>query len=191
MVQKRFYKTFKRKEKTDYGKRLNMLKSGKTRLIVRITSKNILAQLVKFSVKGDVVAFAASTKSLEKKGWKCSRTNLSAAYLLGYLLAKKASGKVTEAILDIGKRGSVAGSKIYAVVKGVIDGGVKIPLGEDVLPSDDRIKGMHIKAYAELLAKENKEKYSKVFSAYLKNNIKPELVPTYFEKMKATIEGVK
>jgi large subunit ribosomal protein L18 len=191
MPKTKIFKRYRRKEVTDYGKRLNLLKSGVPRLVVRVSSKNILAQLVAYSPDGDKILFAVSTKSVEKLGWKGSRNNLPAAYLLGKLLAKKTAGKIKEAILDIGKARSVAHSRVYSVVKGAIDGGIKIPIGDSAVPSNDRISGMHIKAYAEKLAKESAEKYKKVFSAYLSKGLKPETLPNHFNEIKAKVEGVK
>jgi len=190
MATKRFFKNYRRHEKTDYRKRLNLLKSGETRLVVRINSKNIIAQLVNYESAGDKVVSAVSTKSLEKLGWKGSRSNIPAAYLLGYLLAKKSVSKVKSAILDIGKRPSVLHSRIYALVKGVIDGGVSIATSDEIFPEEARLKGEHIKSYAEKLSSEDKDKYNKLFSLYLKNNLKPETLPAHFEEIKSKIEGV-
>jgi large subunit ribosomal protein L18 len=39
---------------------------------------------------------------------------------------------------------STKGSRIYAALKGVLDSGIKVPHSEDILPSEDRIKGKHI-----------------------------------------------
>ncbi|MFT4297565.1 MAG: 50S ribosomal protein L18 [Candidatus Woesearchaeota archaeon] len=189
MPKKRFFKKYKRQDKTDYNKRLDLLKSGLTRLVVRISSKNIIAQLVDYEPSGDKVVAAVSTKNIEKLGWKASRTNLSAAYLLGYLLAAKSKGKVKKAIFDIGKRRSLLHSRVYAVVKGAIDGGIEIPVQEDIFPSEERIQGNHIKAYAENLAKEDKPRYEKLFSLYLKNNLKPETLPEHFQEIKSKIKG--
>jgi large subunit ribosomal protein L18 len=60
-------------------------------------------------------------------------------------LAKKAlSAGHTEAILDIGLAASSPGSRVFAALKGMIDGGLEIPHGDSVLPQEDRINGVHI-----------------------------------------------
>jgi large subunit ribosomal protein L18 len=189
MSQKKFFKKNRRNEKTDFNSRLKMLKSAKSRLIVRLSNKNIIAQVAEYTGGSDKIIIAVSTKSLEKIGWKGSKTNLPAAYLLGYLLGKKASSKVKEAILDLGKRRSVLHSRIYAVVKGVIDGGVHVPAEDIVFPEEDRISGEHIKNYAMLLIEQDKETYSKKFSLYLKNDVKPEDLPNHFKQIKLKIDG--
>ena len=49
-----------------------------------------------------------------------------------------------EAILDIGLAASTPGNRVFAALKGMVDAGLEIPHGEEVLPSDDRINGSHI-----------------------------------------------
>ena len=51
-----------------------------------------------------------------------------------------------EAILDIGLAASTSGNRVFAALKGMVDAGMEIPHGEDVLPDDDRINGSHIDA---------------------------------------------
>jgi large subunit ribosomal protein L18 len=81
---------------------------------------------------------------LKKLGWV--RTgNVPASYLTGLLAGKKAKNKkVEEAILDMGLQISTKGSRIYAALKGVLDSGIKVPCSEEILPSEDRIRGKHI-----------------------------------------------
>ncbi len=188
MGKTRFYKKYRRSEKTDYNSRLSLLKSGKPRLIVRISSRNITAQIVEYVPSGDKILCGVSTKSIEKEyGWKGPRSNIPVAYLLGLLLAKKTD--IKEAILDIGKRRSIHHSKLYAVVKGAIEGGLDVPASDAVFPSVERINGEHVKAYAETLKSENKEKYDKMFSGYLANGLKPEDLPANLADIKSKIIG--
>lgn len=190
MSKQRFYKNYRRSEKTDYRKRLSLLKSGKPRLTVRISSRNIIAQIVEYVPEGDKVLCGVSTRTLAKEyGWKGPRSNIPIAYLLGLLLAKKTD--IKEAILDIGKRRSIHHSKLYSVVKGMNDGGVIIPASEEVFPSEERLNGEHIKKYAETLASDNKEKYDKTFSGYLSSGLKPEEVPSILSDIKSKITGGK
>jgi len=99
-------------------------------------------------------------------------------------MAKIAQRKgITEALVDIGITTSIKGSKIYSVVKGLRDGGLKIPADEKMFPSEERIKGEHIKKYAETSNTKNKNQ----FTNYLKNNIKPENITNLFEETKKKI----
>jgi large subunit ribosomal protein L18 len=186
MTKGRVFIAYRRKEKTDYGKRLSLLKSRKPRLVVRISNKNITAQIVEYIPTGDKVLFAVSSRGLEKVGWKASKKSEPAAYLTGYMIAKKSAGKISDVVLDIGKHRSVVHSRIYAVAKGALDGGMNLNVSEDVLPDEKRISGNHISEYAKLISSD-KEKYNKVFSSYLKNGIKPEELSKHFEQIKSKI----
>jgi len=175
----------KRENKTNYKKRLALLKSKKLRLVIRIFNKNTTMQLIEYRPSGDEVVSCASSKELEKKyGWKISKASLSAAYLVGLMVGKKAKGK--EAIVDSGLVSMLPGSRIYAAVKGAIDAGLKVPCDKEVFPKEERINGKHISDYAKLL-KSNEEKYKKQFSLCLKNNIKPEEFEKYFKETKEKI----
>ena len=143
----RFAVKFRRRREgnTNYKRRLGLLKSGKTRLVVRRTNRYITCQLVNYTPKGDVVLASETSQSLKKGGWKHGFNNLPAAYLTGYaigLASKKA--KVKEAILDYGLYDKVNGSRVYAVLKGAVDAGLNVPHDEKVFPKEDRLAGKHI-----------------------------------------------
>ncbi len=143
---------FKRRRlgKTDYQKRLRLLSSGKPRLVVRKSLKYITAQIIGFDKKGDKVLFGVTSKELKKFGWNLACDNLPAAYLTGLLVGKKAlEKKINEVILDSGLYASTKGNRIYSLSKGAIDAGLKLPISEDILPSEDRIKGKHISETVE------------------------------------------
>lgn len=145
-MKKSYLMQFKRRRenKTNYRKRMALLKSDKTRLVIRRSLSNITVQFVNFVPKGDETIASATSAELKKLGW--SRTgNVPASYLTGLLAGKKAKDKkVEEAILDLGLQVSTKGSRIYAALKGVLDSGIKVPCSEEILPSEDRIRGKHI-----------------------------------------------
>jgi large subunit ribosomal protein L18 len=137
---------FKRriKKKTNYAKRIGLLKSEKTRLVIRRSLSNISIQFINFKVNGDETIAAANSTELKKIGWNKSG-NVPAAYLTGLLAGKKAKSKnIKEAVLDLGLQTSTKGSRIYAALKGVLDSGINVPHSKDILPSDERIRGEHI-----------------------------------------------
>lgn len=182
---------FRRKKegKTNYRKRLKLLLSNKLRLVVRISLNNISAQIIEHYPKGDKVIISAHSTELKKFGWKTVGGNIPSAYLVGLLLGKKAKEKgIEEAILDAGLNSSVKGSRIYALLKGVLDSSLKVPCSENILPDEERIKGKHIINYASLLTKDN-EAYKKRFSNYLKNNVNPLEFDKYFDSVKRKIIG--
>jgi large subunit ribosomal protein L18 len=177
----------KREKRTNYAKRLKLLLSKKSRLVVRITNQRLIAQIVDFDAKGDKVVAAVDSFALKKLGWVYSCKNFPAAYLTGLLLGKKALEKGhKEAILDTGFHFVLKKGKIYSFLKGVLDSGLEIPSNKEIIPDDERIKGKHIKDYAEKI-KENKEVYDKIFAKCLKSNSPPEQITTLFEKTKEKI----
>jgi len=131
--------------KTNYTKRLILLKGNVPRLVVRKSNKYLLLQIVESVHAQDKVLVSVSTKDLLKNGWPVDKAgslkSLGACYLAGLLLGKKASEKVKgKIILDSGLIPSTNGSRVYAAVKGVKDSGMNISIGEDVLPNDEKIK---------------------------------------------------
>lgn len=174
----------KRDQKTDYKQRLHLLLSQKPRLVIRKSLKHIQIQLVEFALTGDKILASAHSRELAGQGYEGSTSNMSAAYLTGLLLAKKAKEKkVTEAIVDFGIYPKNLKSKLFAVLKGASDGGLNIPINKGkALPSDERVLGTHIENYAKKLKEESQEKYSKQFSKYQK--VKPEALVAHVTQVK-------
>lgn len=139
----------KREGRTNYKKRLKLLSSGKTRLVVRKSLQGTYASMVQYSDKGDKVVASASPQELRKIGWQFGCGNVPSAYLVGLLLGQKAKKVgVTEAILDSGLHSPVKKSRVYAALAGVVDSGVIVPHSVEVLPQKDRLEGKHIALYA-------------------------------------------
>ena len=142
----------KSKGKTNYKKRLGLLKSKTERIVIRKSNKNILAQIIRYADDGDHVVLQANSTELEKYGWKRNTGNLPAAYLVGYLLGKKAEGKTV--IVDFGLQSKA--DRLFALVKGAIDAGLKINCPDEAFPNMDRLSGKHIKAEDEFEAVKKK-----------------------------------
>jgi large subunit ribosomal protein L18 len=124
---------FKRRRdgETDYRRRMKLLRGETPRAVVRISNTQTICQLVEFNPDGDIVIASVNGKTLvDKYSWPedASRKSIPASYL------------------DIGLSASSKGSRVFAALKGMIDAGLEIPHGEDVLPDEDRINGMHIDA---------------------------------------------
>ena len=125
----------KQEEKTNYKKRLSYARSSLPRLIARKTNTRILAQIIQFGEKGDKTLATASSSNLKEYGLKSDSKNMPSAYLTGYLIGKIAQkNKITEAVFEIGIRIKKKGSKLFAVLAGTIDSGMKIPHDEKILP---------------------------------------------------------
>ena len=177
----------KREGRTDYKKRMKLLLGMRPRLVVRRSLKHMSMQIINYEPKGDKVIASAHSNELKKLGWKAGTGSISAAYLTGLLLAKKAGQKLN-CVLDMGQHTSVKGSVLYGAVRGAREGGLDIPCADEVLPSDARVNGKHIAEHAKVL-KAEKEKYERQFSAYIKANVDPEQLPAYVDEIKAKIGG--
>ena len=160
---------------TDYRARKKIITSSVPLLAVRVSSKNVTAQFIKPRTEGDEVVSSAHSRNLKKLGWKGSSKSVPACYLLGLLAGKRAKEQgIEKAYLYNGLSSFVSGSRVSALVKGVKDAGVEVPMSDEVAPSEDRITGKATAEYAKSLLAEDKEKYSKVFSGLIKTGFKPE-----------------
>lgn len=178
----------RREGKTDYQARKAMVISRRPRLVTRPSIKNVTAQIIIAKPQGDQVLAAANSRELVKKyGWKAATGNIPAAYLTGLLcgLKAKAAG-IDSAILDIGMVIPTKGSKVFAILHGVIDAGIEVPHGDEkIVP--DRAKGDHIALYAKSISGEDHELYAAKFSKYTAQGVAPEKVTEHFSKVRATI----
>ncbi len=175
----------RREGKTNYYKRLKLIKSGKPRMVVRKTLNYIIVQFAEARIEGDrMIAVAHSRELVKKYGWKGGTKNTAAAYLTGLLAGYRARlAGVEEAVLDIGLNDPVPGARVFAALKGALDAGIRIPHSEEILPSEERIRGEHIAEWAEDLAKNDPERYRRQFSRYLERGLKPEELPAHFQEV--------
>lgn len=143
----RILKRRRREKKTDYKARRILLTSGIPRIVVRRTNKYFIIQAVESNEAQDKVIATVTSKDLLKNGWDTkmqgSLKSIPAGYLTGRLMAKKLKGK-GKYIMDLGMGRTIKGSRLFAVVKGLIDGGLDIPANKAVFPSEERLNGEHM-----------------------------------------------
>jgi large subunit ribosomal protein L18 len=155
--------------KTNYHKRLKLLKSRKLRCVIRASNNHMMVQIIESKLGGDKILTSAHSKELINKfGWNANTGNIPAAYLTGYLAGLRAKKlKVSEAILDLGINYHT--NRVLAAFKGVLNADIQIPYNEDFFPEnlEDDIKGVHVENYAKILKSDEPEKYEKIFSGYL------------------------
>jgi len=134
----------KRQRKTNYTKRLILLKGKSARLVTRKTNRYIIAQIIESDDAQDKVLYSTNSKELLKLGWpenkKGSLKSLTAGYLTGLLLGKKAKDLKKRVILDTGLIPNTKGSRVYAVVKGFSDAGIEIKFQEEIIPPKEKIE---------------------------------------------------
>jgi large subunit ribosomal protein L18 len=162
----RTIKKRRRECKTDYKSRMGMIKSNIPRVVIRKTNKYIVAQLVESKEAQDRVIFTTSSKELLKQGFdekfSGSLKSIPAAYLTGLLMSKKM--KKGTYIVDWGLAINKFGGRISAVINGMIDGGLDVKANKKIFPSEERIKGEHLKEEVRTMiskVKENIEKNGK------------------------------
>ena len=186
----RYKVVFRRRHqgKTDYHARRRMIRSNRHRLVVRCTGKRILVQIMQALPQGDRTVAAADSKQLKKLGWHGGVKNLPAAYLTGFLAGHLSlKNGVSDAIVDIGLSKPIPGGRIFAAVKGAIDAGLDIPSAEKMFPSEKRIRGEHIAAYAKDLSKNAPQTFKRQFGKVSKGRVDITKIPAMFDKTKSKI----
>jgi len=178
----------RREGKTNYRTRRALVLSRVPRVVVRLSLKNVIIQVIEAESIGDKVMVSAHSHELAKTyGWKSTGGNIPSAYLTGLLCGYKALAAGLEtAFLDIGLHIPVKGTRIFAALKGLVDAGVEVPHSEDILPDESRINGEHIAEYASQLSEEP-EVYKQKFANYLAKKLKPEELPEHFSAVKDKI----
>ncbi len=163
----------RRKGLTDYQQRLELLKSGKPRFVVRTTNRHIQVQVVTPGDQGDETKVSSHSAELEDYGWLAPTTNTPAAYLVGHLAGiRSLSAGLDELVLDKGLHDVTPGNKVFAALMGGVDAGLDIPHSEDVLPSWERVRGEHIAEYVE----------------YSDREIEAEELPEHFDEVLESME---
>ena len=199
----RYQTKFRRRHmgKTDYYARKRLIQQDKDkyntpkyRLVVRITSTRVIAQVVFATIQGDKVFSSADSNQLRKYGLTAGLTNYASCYATGLLVARRLLKKVGldemysgntsieknydagedlkdrrpfKVILDVGLKSTSTGSKVFSVLKGVADGGVYIP------HSNTRFPGVNPDSPDE----DNKVLRDRVLGGH---------VDTYMKKLKGT-----
>jgi len=139
-------------------------------LVVRVTNRDVIAQVVAADLTHDVIIASAYSHELARYGVKLGLTNYAAAYCTGLLLARRINSKyklpyegktaadgdsykVTEnitdeeapkpfkALLDIGLARTTSGARIFGVLKGACDGGLDVPHNDHRFPGSKRDNG--------------------------------------------------
>ncbi|KAJ8957598.1 hypothetical protein NQ314_006524 [Rhamnusium bicolor] len=202
---KRYQVKFKRRRqgKTDYyaRKRLivqdkNKYNTPKYRLIVRLSNRNVTCQIAYSRIEGDKIVCAAYSHELPKYGVKTGLTNYAAAYATGLLLARRLC------YLDVGLQRTSTGARVFAAMKGAVDGGLNIPHSTKRFPGYDgesksfnaevhrsHIFGNHVAEYMRSLEEEDPEAFKRQFSQYIKLGINADQIETLYKNAHASIRA--
>ena len=146
----RTIKRRRKQSKTDYGKRIKLLKSGFPRIVFRKTNTYVLSQYVETKEAQDKVIFGFCSKDLFRYGWpkefENSLKSIPAAYLLGFLSGKRIQKeKLKTPLPDFGMSRMVHKTKVYAFLKGLIDSGLELKYKKDIFPDENKLSGKNLK----------------------------------------------
>ena len=149
--------------KTDYLKRLKLLKSEAPRIVFRRTNRYIIAQYVISIEAQDKVELGITSRKLKEYGWPeefdGSLKSVTAAYLTGFLMGKEIIKKKMETpIVDFGMTRVLSQNKTFAFIKGLVDAGIKVKCPEEHFPDEERISGKHLREDFSKIFKEIKLK---------------------------------
>jgi len=162
----------RREGKTDYQARRRMIiqdknkyNSSKYRMVVRITNRDVVCQIVQPKIVGDHCLCAAYSHELPKYGIEVGLTNYAACYATGLLCARRLLKKLKldeqyegqeeadgemflvehedgsrpfTCVLDVGLVRTTTGNRVFGALKGAVDGGLNIPHSEKRFPGYDR-----------------------------------------------------
>jgi large subunit ribosomal protein L5e len=210
----------------------NKYNTPKYRLVVRRTNKDVIAQVVYTRVEGDYVMASAYAHELEQFGVKVGFTNYASAYCTGLLVARRLLTKLNLAdtykgqeeangedydvedeasedgpapfrcFLDVGLAPTTTGARVFAVMKGAVDGGLAIPHKNKRFPGyddesksfdaevlRDNIFGSHVADYMNHLLEEDEEAYRKQFAKYIKLGISADDIEDMYTKAHAAIRA--
>jgi len=224
-------KTDYRARKRLFAQDKNKYNSPRYRLVARFTNKDVVVQVIYATMTGDRVLCAAYSHELPRYGVPVGLTNYAAAYCTGLLLARRilqklkldklykgvegeASGELYHiedaangprpftANLDVGLVNTTTGHRVFSVLKGAVDGGLRVPYSEKRLFGYDpeekkfdpaefrkRIFGAHVSEYMESLKGSDPEKYAREFSQYIKNKIDSNGLEAMYKKAHAAIRA--
>jgi large subunit ribosomal protein L18 len=146
----RTQKRRRKENRTDYLKRLKLLKGEKPRIVFRKTNRYIISEYIASKEAQDSVVFGFDSRILMEYGWPKNAQgglkSVTASYFTGYLTGKTIiKKKLDMPILDAGMNRAIHKNKIYAFLKGLIDSGIKINCDKEFFPEEERIKGEHLK----------------------------------------------
>jgi large subunit ribosomal protein L5e len=208
----------------------NKYNAPKYRLVVRFSNKDIIVQIVYATLSSDRVLTAAYSHELkqERYGVKVGLHNYAGAYATGLLVARRVLKKLNLdsiytgapktdgtyylvkevqgqrrpflVLLDVGLARTSTGAKVFAVLKGAVDGGLEIPhkpkrfagYNNETRKFDPKVLrkyifGIHVAEYMKKLQAEDPEKYQAQFSDYIKNSINPDDIEKIWAKCHAAI----
>jgi large subunit ribosomal protein L5e len=195
----------------------NKYNTPKYRFVVRVTNADVICQIIYAKIQGDIVLAAAYSHELPQFGVKVGLTNYAAVYCTGLLCARRALVKLGldntqfddeegprafKAFLDVGLARTTTGAKIFAALKGAVDGGLNIPHSEKRFPGYNKEKDAvdgeimrkyifagHVSDYMRQLSEDEPEAYAKQFSRFVKAGVSADDLEGMYTNAHASIRA--
>ena len=179
---------------------------------MRFTNRFVICQIIRAEIIGDKVITHATSEELPRYGLKVGLKNYAAAYCTGLLCARRTLQKMGldetyegvgdevdgevfnqeadgdmrpfTANLDVGIKSTTTGARVFAALKGAVDGGLNVPHSEkrfvgydreekkyNAEDMKDRIFGEHVAEYMRYLMEEDADKYKTHFSKFIEEEV--------------------
>jgi len=208
----------------------NKYNTPKYRLCVRLSNRDVTCQVIFSRIEGDKVVCAAYSHELPNYGIKVGLTNYAACYATGLLLARRLLKKLSldgiyegttdvtgdeynvegvedgpgafRCYLDVGLQRTTTGARVFAAMKGAVDGGLNIPHSTKRFPGYDaesksfnadvhraHIFGQHVADYMRSLEEEDPEAFKRQFSKYIKLGINADQIEELYKNAHSAIRA--
>jgi len=208
----------------------NKYNSPKYRLVVRHSNKDVICQIIKSKINGDYVVTSAYAHELKRYGITLGLTNYASSYAVGLLIGRRLLQKLGldkkfegvknpngemfhvddkgegphpfAALLDVGLARTTTGARVFAVLKGAVDGGINLPhnekrfvgynSGEKAFKADvlrKHIFGTHVGEYMKYLREHNAAQFDSQFARYIKAGIDEKKIEDVYKKAHAAIRA--
>ncbi|XP_017771235.1 PREDICTED: 60S ribosomal protein L5 [Nicrophorus vespilloides] len=208
----------------------NKYNTPKYRFIARLSNKDVTCQVAYSRIEGDHIICSAYSHELPKYGVKVGLTNFAAAYATGLLCARRLLKKLNldtlyegntevdgdeynvesvddgpaafRCYLDTGLQRTTTGARVFAAMKGAVDGGLNIPHSTKRFPGYDaesktfnaeahraHIFGVHVADYMKSLEEEDPEAFKRQFSRYIKLGINADQIENMYKNAHAAIRA--
>lgn len=208
----------------------NKYNTPRYRLVVRLSNRDVTCQIVYAKLRGDVVLTAAYAHELKRYGMPVQSNNYAASYATGLLCARRLlrkfhldkiyEGQTTvdgqdytvspkedkrapfRAVLDVGLARTTTGARVFAALKGALDGGLNVPHKDTRFAGFDRkekklkpellrkkIFAGHVADYMSKLQKDNPGRYKKSFKRFVDAGVKPTDLESLWKKVHAGIRA--